>query len=163
MRTKNIFDLETLFRMTYDLKKAGKKVGISHGAFDLFHVSHLDMLQRSSRVCDFLIVGIDSDENVSNYKSYKRPIIGQEDRMRIVNELNCVEAVFLNDLELNPEEFTQLYKELNVAIVTTGRKFGFQGIIEEQVAHANAKLIQFNTKQSPSTSKIIDKILKTYK
>jgi D-beta-D-heptose 7-phosphate kinase/D-beta-D-heptose 1-phosphate adenosyltransferase len=158
----HIYSLDTLFRMAYDLKKQGRRIGITHGAFDLFHASHLDLLQKSSQLCDFLIVGIDCNRNISQYKSYLRPIIKQSDRLKIVNELTCVDAVFINKLPLKPTAFTKLYKELNVDVVTIGQHFAFEDQILEQSVHANAKLIKVNTRQYPTTSDIIQKIVSRY-
>lgn len=158
----HIYSLDTLFRMTYDLKKQGRRIGITHGAFDLFHASHFDLLQKSSQLCDFLIVGVDSNRNVSAYKSYLRPIIKQVDRLKIVNELSCVDAVFVNNLALKPEAFTKLYRELNIDIVTIGQHFAFEDQVNEQAEHAKAKLFKLHTRQYPTTSDIIHTIASRY-
>lgn len=160
---KHIYSLDTLARMTWDLKKQGRRIGITHGAFDLFHISHLDLLQKSAKLCDFLIVGVDCDNNILEYKSYKRPIILQNDRLKIINELACVDAVFVNDLPLQPSAFTQLYRELKVDLVTIGQKFGFEEAMVEQSENAGVKLIKLNTISYPTTSNIIDRIVERYK
>ena len=159
---KHLYTLDTLSKMTFDLNKQGRRIGITHGAFDLFHLSHLDLLQKSAKLCDFLIVGVDCDSNIAQYKSYLRPIISQEDRLKIINELCCVDAVFINDLPLQPSAFSQLYKELKVDVVTIGQKFGFESVIDEQTANAGAQLLRVNTINYPSTTKIIERIIVRY-
>lgn len=159
---KTIYSLESLFRICYDLKRDGRRVAITHGAFDLFHYSHLDLLKQSSRICDFLIVGVDSDENVAKYKSYKRPIVGEKARLSIVGELHCVDAALIYDQPLKPENYTQLYRELQVDIVTVGIGFGFMDVIDEQVKRADAKLIKIQTYQNPTTSSLIESIITKY-
>lgn len=137
--------METLAHVTADLHKNGVKIGITHGAFDLFHEGHLDLLLKSSNVCDFLIVGVESDEHVKQYKTYGRPIISQDYRMQIVSELGCVDCVFLNDSISDSAGWTELYKRLNVSVVTIGRYFGYFDVIKKQVHDANARLYRFQT------------------
>lgn len=69
-----------------------KKIGITYGCFDLFHIGHLNFLRQCKRCCDKLIVGIFTDKMIFNYKD-KYPIIPFEQRVRIIAELQCVDAV----------------------------------------------------------------------
>ena len=161
-KSKIFYNFDTLKRIARDLKRQDKIIGLTHGAFDLFHYSHLDLLRKSAKLCDFLIVGIDSDRNVSKYKSYKRPIFSQDIRATIVNELHSVDAVFVYDGELKPEVYTNLYKELLIDCVMIGKHFSFQNVINYQVGKAGAQLITVNTYQSPSTTSIINNIVSRY-
>jgi len=78
----SVLALETLFRLTHDLRKNGKIIGFTHGAFDLFHSGNLRFLKDSSKLCDFLIVGVESDQNIPGYKSQNRPVIQENDRVK---------------------------------------------------------------------------------
>ena len=82
------FSFNQLRKITLDLKKKGKRIVMTHGAFDLFHRGHLDLIQKSSLKANFLIVGVESDENISNYKNILRPIIDEDSRVEIINELS---------------------------------------------------------------------------
>jgi cytidyltransferase-like protein len=86
MKDRNVyfFSLEDLAGKTEELHSAGKIIGLTHGAFDLFHIAHLDLFEQASELCDYLIVGVDSDEAVKEYKGLERPIIPQVDRVKIV-------------------------------------------------------------------------------
>ena len=57
-------------------------VGYTTGVFDLFHIGHLNILRKAREQCDFLIVGVSTDELVESYK-HKRPIICYEERAEI--------------------------------------------------------------------------------
>jgi glycerol-3-phosphate cytidylyltransferase len=62
------------------------------GVWDLFHIGHLNVLQRARDLGDGLVVGVVADEFVTEYKG-EPPIIPFEDRYAIVRALRCVDAV----------------------------------------------------------------------
>ncbi|HET7268802.1 MAG TPA: adenylyltransferase/cytidyltransferase family protein [Oleiagrimonas sp.] len=64
-------------------------VVLTYGTFDLFHVGHLNLLQRLRDMGDRLVVGVSTDE--FNALKGKRTIIRHEDRLRIVQGLKCVD------------------------------------------------------------------------
>ncbi|WP_310604134.1 adenylyltransferase/cytidyltransferase family protein [Anaerosporobacter sp.] len=68
------------------------KVGYTTGVFDLFHVGHLRILKRAKEQCDYLIVGVSTDEVVEAYKN-KKPIITYEERKEIISAIKYVDEV----------------------------------------------------------------------
>jgi glycerol-3-phosphate cytidylyltransferase len=84
------------------------KTVITFGTFDVFHVGHVNILQRAAALGDTLIVGISTDE--LNYsKKGRRPIYKQSDRMKIVNGLRYVNLCFYEEsLELK-RDYIQRY------------------------------------------------------
>lgn len=68
------------------------KVGYTTGVFDLFHVGHLNILEKSKEICDTLIVAVCTDEYVQETKNLT-PIISYEDRVRIIASLKYVDKV----------------------------------------------------------------------
>lgn len=72
------------------------KIGYTTGVFDLFHIGHLNIIKRSKEACDYLIVGVTSDDEVFRKKG-KTPIIPEEERMKIVEALKYVDKVVLED------------------------------------------------------------------
>lgn len=70
-------------------------IGYASGVFDLFHIGHLNILRRSSLMCDRLIAGVTSDPEVDRLKG--RPAAQtQEERMEIVGSLKYVSEVYLD-------------------------------------------------------------------
>ena len=69
-----------------------KKIGYTTGVFDLFHIGHLNILERARTLCDYLIVGVSTDELVQSYKK-KTPAIPYEERHAIVEAIKYVDMV----------------------------------------------------------------------
>lgn len=67
-------------------------VGYAPGAYDLFHVGHLNLLRRARAECDYLVAGVVSDEVCLQVKGM-RPIIPLEERVAIVGAIDVVDAV----------------------------------------------------------------------
>lgn len=68
------------------------KIGYTTGVFDLFHIGHLNILKKAKEQCDFLIVGVSTDELVKEYKN-KIPIIPFQERIEIVKSIRFVDKV----------------------------------------------------------------------
>lgn len=68
------------------------KVGYTTGVFDMFHIEHLKLLKKAKEHCDYLIVGVSTDELVEIYKN-KKPIIPLKDRMEILKSVRYVDKV----------------------------------------------------------------------
>ena len=66
-------------------------IGYTTGVFDLFHIGHLNILRRAKENCDYLIVGVTTDELVS-YK-HKKSVIPFEERIQIVEAIGFVDQV----------------------------------------------------------------------
>lgn len=67
-------------------------IGYTTGVFDMFHIGHLNILRRAKSQCDYLIVGVSTDELVQHDKN-KLPIIPYADRCAIVESIKYVDKV----------------------------------------------------------------------
>lgn len=68
------------------------KIGYTTGVYDMFHIGHLNVLNNAKKYCEYLIVGVSTDELVREYKG-KTPIIPFEERKEIVENIKCVDQV----------------------------------------------------------------------
>ena len=68
------------------------KIGYTTGVFDLFHIGHLNILRNAKKYCDFLIVGVTTDEEVFRVKN-KKAIIPFQERLDIVQAIKYVDQV----------------------------------------------------------------------
>lgn len=70
------------------------KIGYTQGVYDMFHIGHLNILNHAKELCEYLVVGVNSDILVQNYK-HKTPVISEKERMEIVRNIKAVDKVVL--------------------------------------------------------------------
>ena len=76
-----------------------KLIGFTTGVFDMFHIGHLNLLKNAKNNCDYLIVGITTDELSKQHKGIT-PTINQFDRFEIVSSIKYVDnVVFQNSYD----------------------------------------------------------------
>ena len=93
-------------------------IGYTSGVFDMFHIGHLNILKRAKELCDFLIVGVSTDELVREYK-HKSPIISYDNRKAIVEACKYVDKVVP---QVNRDKMSA-YHRLHVFIYKFGSDF----------------------------------------
>ncbi len=71
---------------------ADKIIGYTTGVYDMFHIGHLNVIQNAKAQCDYLIVGVSTDELVEHDK-HKTPVIPYEERAAIVGAIRYVDEV----------------------------------------------------------------------
>ena len=82
------------------------KIVITYGTFDLFHIGHLNLLERLAELGDKLIVGVSTDE--FNLLKGKQSIHSFEERSRIIAALTCVDQVIPeNDWDQKSHDITK--------------------------------------------------------
>jgi len=78
-------------------RKAGARLVLTNGTFDILHVGHVRYLEAARALGDILVVGINSDASAKGYKGPGRPIVPQDERAEIVAALRCVDYVAIFD------------------------------------------------------------------
>lgn len=74
------------------MKNRKKIIGYTTGVYDMFHIGHLNVIRRAKEQCDYLIVGVSTDELVQKEKN-KTPVIPYEERSQIVSAIRYVDQV----------------------------------------------------------------------
>jgi glycerol-3-phosphate cytidylyltransferase len=83
------------------------KIGYTSGVYDLFHIGHLNILRRAKERCEFLIVGVTTDE-LAYIRKNKHPVIPENERMEIVQAIRYVDKVIFQS-DMNKLKVVQEY------------------------------------------------------
>ena len=137
------------------LKKAGKKVVFTNGAFDLLHAGHVTYLEFARGQGDVLVVGLNSDSSVRRYKGDKRPINKQADRAKVLAALECVDYVVV----FNEDEPAKLISELMPNVLVKGADWAHYVSGRDVVEKNGGKVVLAKMVAGRSTTGVIQKIL----
>jgi glycerol-3-phosphate cytidylyltransferase len=126
------------------------RIGYAPGAFDLFHIGHLNLLRRAKEQCDFLIAGVVADEVLIQHKKVT-PVIPLSERLEIVRNVRFVDmahAAMTNDK-------TEIWKELRFNVLFKGNDW--QGTekgnrLERDFAALGVDVVYFPYTQATSSS-----------
>lgn len=140
-----------------ELRRQNKKIATLNGSFDLMHAGHLEMIYQASLQADVLIVALNTDRSIKEYKSPLRPIIALEFRLRMMAALEMVDYVTWFD-ETDPR---QLLARIKPDVHVNGSEYG-ENCIEADVVRAHGGKIHIvSLVPGLSTSQIINKIVET--
>jgi len=136
------------------LKKEKKTIATLNGSFDLLHAGHLAILKEAALQAHVLIVALNSDTSIQQYKSPHRPIIPLNYRLELIGALEMVGFVTWFD-ELDPRELIQ---KIRPDVHVNGAEYGSDCIEATMVKAIGARLHLVKLVPGLSTSEIIRKI-----
>lgn len=132
------------------------KIGYTSGVYDMFHIGHLNLLKRAKEQCDFLVVGVTTDE-LAQYKK-KTPIIPYEERAAIVSAIKYVDKVVPQE---NMDKLSACQKN-NAEVIFVGDDW--KGTdkwnkIEQDLATIGAEVVYFPYTKGTSSTILREKLL----
>lgn len=136
------------------LRQAEKTIVTLNGSFDLMHAGHLQIIFEASQQGDCLIVALNTDHSISQYKGPHRPIIPLEYRLQMMAALTFVDYVTWFD-ETDPRRILSLIKP---DVHVNGAEYGDQCIEAETVRAHGGRLYLVPRIPGLATSSIISKI-----
>ena len=111
-------DHAELKKLVEEFKRSGLKVVLTQGVYDLLHEGHALYLEMAKSHGDVLIVGVDSDELTRLRKGSNRPIVPQEERVKMLIHLRHVDVVTLREARHDIGELIRLVRP-DVLITST--------------------------------------------
>ena len=135
-----------------------KTIGYTTGAFDLFHIGHLNIIKKAKSLCDELIVGVSTDELIYKYKQ-RKSIISFSERLEIVRSIKYVDLAIA---QINLDKY-EAWKKIKFNKIFVGDDwFGSQqwNMLEKKLKKNNVEFIYFPYTDNISTTKIKEIIIK---
>ncbi len=151
---KKIIPPHLLQETVEGLRSQGKRIATLNGSFDLLHAGHLEILFEASKQGDLLLVALNSDASIQQYKDINRPIIPLEYRLRMMAALAFVDFVTWFE-ETDPRA---LLEKIRPDVHVNGAEYGENCIEAEVVKRHGGRLHIVTLVPGLSTSHIIAKI-----
>ena len=132
------------------------KVGYVQGSFDMFHIGHLNLIKNAKSICDYLIVGVNSDELMKSFK-HKTPIIPEDERLEIIEAIRYVDEAHI---VTNRDKLEALDKCHYQALIMGDDWKGtdFYKKVEQQLKEKNAEVVYFPYTKTTSSTLLRDAI-----
>ena len=161
----NINDLEfkkdVILSEQYDIinhilrtqREQKKRIGFTNGCFDVLHAGHLDYLRKARGLCDYLIVGLNSDASVKLLKGAERPHTKMQHRAENLLALNAVDLVVIFD-ELTP---LKIIKMIDPNVLVKGGDYIKEDIVGyKHVSGRGGEIHIIDFLYDISTTKLLD-------
>ena len=144
-----------LAALAMELRGAGRRIVLTNGCFDLLHTGHIMLFQEAKRHGDALIVAVDDDASVTAVKGPGRPIIGQDQRVRLLSALDAVDYVTV----FSQGQLDALVRAVGPDVLLKGSNYEGREIIgREAVESAGGRVVFAPTIDGLSADAIIDHI-----
>lgn len=99
------------------LKKGHKKIVLTGGCFDILHIGHIKFLEEAKKVGAFLMVLLESDENVKKLKGKNRPLFSQKERAQVLSSLSSIDHIILLPPMGNDQDYNQVISQLKPDVI----------------------------------------------
>jgi D-beta-D-heptose 7-phosphate kinase/D-beta-D-heptose 1-phosphate adenosyltransferase len=136
------------------LKAQKKTIATLNGSFDIMHAGHLHIIYEASKMADVLIIALNSDASIKQYKSADRPIISLDERMKMMAAIEFVDYITWFN-ETDPRLLLDIIKP---DIHVNGQEYGENCIEAETVKKNGGKIVIVPLVPGLSSTKIIEKI-----
>lgn len=114
-------------------------IGYAPGAYDMFHIGHLNILRRARSSCDHLIAGVVTDDVVVQAKS-KHPVVPFEERLAIVASIRHVD-------EAVPDPFTDKFR--------AWERFGFHVLFKGDDWQGTARSLELESRLAAVEAEVV--------
>lgn len=157
---EKIKSLDEILKISAEAKKEGRKIVTTNGSFDLLHAGHLDLLKKAKEKGDILIVGINSDKSVKEYKKKPgRPIIPDKYRAELLAAIMYVDYVFVFD-DLIPNPWLE---KIRPAVHANSAEYGAKCVETEILDQYGGELYLVPKEDIPLSTSMIEAKIKAEK
>ena len=148
-----LYKINDLKKKINIVRKKKLIIGFTNGCFDLLHDGHISLLFNSKKLCDYLIVGLNSDNSIQTLKGKNRPIDKENMRVKKLSARPEVDAIIL----FYEETPLSLISELIPDILIKGSDYKEKKVVGSDIVIDNGGKIKFvDLLKGYSTSRIIE-------
>ena len=151
--------LEQLLPELQRHRAAGKRIVFTNGCFDLIHLGHIKYFQFAKGQGDLLVVAVNTDRSICRLKGPKRPIISEDDRLSVLEELESIDYV----ISFDEETPMRLIDQIRPDVLVKGADYKKEAVVGwELVESYGGKVALAPLVDGRSTSAVIQRILEAY-
>lgn len=151
---RKCIDPQHIEEMVGSIRSQNKTIATLNGSFDLLHAGHLYIIHQASLQADYLIVALNTDRSIQQYKGVHRPIIPLSYRLEMMAALEFVDYVTWFD-ETDPRA---LLEKIRPDVHVNGAEYGLHCIESETLAAIGSRLHLVDRIPGLATSAIVEKI-----
>jgi rfaE bifunctional protein nucleotidyltransferase chain/domain len=131
-----------------------KKIVLVGGCFDLLHFGHISFLKQAKALGEYLIVALESDENVRRKKGDARPIHTQTQRKEMLESLSFVDEVIALPPMHGYPDYLKLVQKIKPAVIAVTEGDHTKVKKMEQAKEVGATVVEIPKIHTPSTSQL---------
>lgn len=131
-----------------------KKIVLVGGCFDLLHYGHIEFLRQAKTHGDYLIVALESDQNVRRMKGDSRPIHTQIQRKSMLEALTFVDEVLSLPIMTTNREYDELVNKIHPSVIAVTDGDPLVEKKKEQAIAIGATVVEIPKIHTPSTSQL---------
>lgn len=141
-------------------RAAGRRIVFTNGCFDLVHLGHVKYFQFAKAQGDVLVVGVNTDASIRRLKGEKRPVIHEDDRVGVLEELESIDYLIRFDTDTPLD----LIRALEPDVLVKGADYKKEAVVGWDIVEARGgKVALAPLIDGRSTSNVIQRIIEAYK
>jgi D-beta-D-heptose 7-phosphate kinase/D-beta-D-heptose 1-phosphate adenosyltransferase len=157
---EKVLDRDRAVARVGEWRASGETIVFTNGCFDLLHIGHITLLEDCRRFGSKLVVGMNTDRSVSELKGPSRPIVGQNERTRVMAALGSVDLVVMFDDETPLDLITAMRPD----VLVKGGDYTVDTVVGHEVVTAAGGRVEIvPTVEGFSTSNIVKKMVEAAK
>jgi D-beta-D-heptose 7-phosphate kinase/D-beta-D-heptose 1-phosphate adenosyltransferase len=140
-------------------RAAGRKIVFTNGCFDLIHLGHVKYFQFAKAQGDLLVVGVNTDAGIRRLKGSKRPIINEQDRVSVLEELESIDYL----VRFDDDTPIKLIETIKPDVLVKGADYAKEQVVGWEFVEASGGRVALAPLiDGRSTSAVIQRILEAY-
>ena len=138
----------------------GRKIVFTNGCFDIVHLGHVEYFRFAKKQGDVLVVAVNTDGSVQKLKGPKRPIINEDDRMSVLEELESIDYL----VKFDDDTPTRLIERIKPDVLVKGADYSKEKVVGWEIVESyGGRIALAPLVDGRSTSSVIQRILDAYR